>query len=143
MCYVRSSLWLFHSSVQHFPASNALDSNRVSSATVLIQRLAPQAGASVERPADAKPALAPASGARAARQRAVSSRDPGTPPSGGSLRRRPMQGAVSSPRRHPTQPLLGSMWRKWLKVAAWTAAFLQSPGDIKLLTVRHLMSPGD
>jgi hypothetical protein len=56
MCYVRSSLWLFHSSVQHFPASNALDPNRVSSATVLIQRLAPQAGASAERPAEAKPA---------------------------------------------------------------------------------------
>ncbi len=39
-----------------------------------------------------------------------------------------MQGAVSSPRRHPTQPLLGPMWRKWLKVAAWTLAFLLSAG---------------
>src|SRR6266851_3702560 len=104
MCYVRSSLWLFHSSVQHFPASNALDPNRVSSATVLIQRLAPQAGASVERPAEAKPALAPASPPRAARQ-----------------------GAVSSPRRCPNPPLLGSMWHKLLKAAAWTLAFLQPP----------------
>src|SRR5947209_17796115 len=88
----------------------------------------PQAGASAEPPAEAKPALAPGSRARTARQGAVSSRDPGTPPSGGSLRRQPMQGAVSSPRRYPTQPLLGPMWRKWLKVAAWTLAFLLSTG---------------
>src|SRR5713226_2975075 len=101
----------------------------------------PQAGPSAEQRAEAKPALAPASHPRAARQGAVSSRDPGTPPSGGSLRRQPRQGAASTPRRYPTQPLLGSMWRKWLKVAAWTAAFLQSPGDIKLLTVRHLLTP--
>src|SRR6266567_1418148 len=87
----------------------------------------PQAGASAYRSAEAKPALAPASRARTARQGAVSSRDPGTPPSGGSLRRQPMQGAVSSPRRCPNQPLLGSMWRKWLKAAAWTLAFLQPP----------------
>src|SRR5712664_2751861 len=98
----------------------------------------PQAGASAEPPAEAKPALAPASRARTARQGAVSSRDPGTPPSGGSLRRQPRPGAVSRPRRHPTQPLLGSMWRKWLKVAAWPLAFLQPPGDIKFLTVRDL-----
>src|SRR5438309_5363212 len=57
MCYVRSSLSLFHSSGQHFPAPNALDRSRVSSAPILIQRLAPQAGASAERPAAAKPAL--------------------------------------------------------------------------------------
>src|SRR5713101_8184852 len=101
----------------------------------------PQAGASAQRPAEAKPALAPASPPRATRQSAVSSRDLGTPPSGGSLRRQPRQGAASTPRRHPTQPLLGSMWRKWLKVAAWTAAFLQPPGDIKYLTVRHLLTP--
>jgi hypothetical protein len=89
----------------------------------------PQAGASAaEPPAEAKPALAPASRARAARQGAVSSRDPGTPPSGGSLRRQPRQGAVSSPRPCPNQPLLGPMWRKWLKVAAWTLAFLLSAG---------------
>src|SRR6267143_5394686 len=87
----------------------------------------PQAGASAKQPAEAKPALAPASPPRAARQGAASSRDPGTPPSGGSLRRQPRQGAVSSPRRYPTQPLLGSMWRKWLKAAAWTLAFLQPP----------------
>src|SRR5712692_8789363 len=118
MCYDRSNLWLAHSSVQNLPASNALGPNRVSSAPTLIQRLAPQAGASAEQPAEAKPALAPASPPRAARQ-----------------------GAVSSPRRYPTQPLLGSMWRKWLKVAAWTAAFLQPPGDIKYLTVRHLLTP--
>src|SRR6266571_638532 len=78
----------------------------------------PQAGASAEQPAEAKPALAPASPPRAARQ-----------------------GAVSSPRRCPNPPLLGSMWRKWLKVAAWTAAFLQPPGHIKYLTVRHLLTP--
>src|SRR6266851_4730142 len=88
----------------------------------------PQAGASAEQPAEAKPALAPASPPRAARQSAVSSRDPGTPPSGGSLRRQPRQGAVSSPRRCPNQPPLGPMWRKWLKVAAWTLAFLLSAG---------------
>src|SRR6266481_4921710 len=93
----------------------------------------PQAGASAEQPAEAKPALAPASPPRAARQGAVSSRDPRTPPSGGSLRRQPRQGAASTPRRHPNQPLLGSMWRRWLKVAAWKAAFLQPPGDIKYL----------
>src|SRR2546428_796541 len=85
-----------------------------------------QAGASADRPAEAKPALAPASPRRTARQGAVSSRDPGTPPSGGSLRRQPRQGEVSTPRRHPTHPLLGPMWRKWLKVAAWTLAFLLS-----------------
>src|SRR5713101_8173126 len=101
----------------------------------------PQAGASAEPPAEAKPALAPASRARTARQSAVSSRDPGTPPSGGSLRRQPRQGAVSSPSRHPTQPLLGSMWHKWLKAAAWTLAFLQPPSEIKLLTVRNLITP--
>src|SRR6266851_1524323 len=81
----------------------------------------PQAGASAERPAEAKPALAPASRARTARQ-----------------------GAVSSPRRYTTQPLLGSTWHKWLKAAAWTLAFLQppsAPGDIKLLTVRNLITP--
>src|SRR6266849_1425287 len=127
MCYDRSNLWLAHSSVQNLPAANALDPNRVSSAPALIQRLEPQAGASAEQPAEAKPALAPGSRARTARQGAVSSRDPGTPPSGGSLRRQPRQGAVSSPRRYPTQPLLGSMWRKWLKAAAWTLAFLQPP----------------
>src|SRR5437899_4841440 len=88
----------------------------------------PQAGASAEQPAEAKPALAPASPLRAARQGAVSSCDPGTPPSGGSLRRQPRQGAVSSPSRCPNQPLLGPMWRKWLKVAAWTLAFLLSTG---------------
>src|SRR5207245_3703717 len=54
----------------------------------------PQAGASAEQPAEAKPALAPASPPRAARQGAASSRDPGTPPSGGSLRSQPRQGAV-------------------------------------------------
>src|SRR5260370_13023939 len=32
MCYDRSSLWLSHSSVWHFPAANALDRDRVSSA---------------------------------------------------------------------------------------------------------------
>src|SRR5216684_1601835 len=94
----------------------------------------PQAGASAERPAEAKPALAPASRARTARQGAVSSRDPGTPPSGGSLRRQPRQRAVSSPSRCPNQPLLGSMWRKWLEVAAWTLAFLLSAGG-------HLITP--
>src|SRR5713226_1700922 len=76
----------------------------------------PQAGASAEPPAEAEPALAPGSRARTARQ-----------------------GAVSSPRRCPNQPLLGSMWHKWLKAAAWTAAFVQSPsahGDINFLTVR-------
>src|SRR5713226_5419719 len=81
----------------------------------------PQAGASAEQPAEAKPALALASPPRAARQ-----------------------GAVSSPRRCPNQPLLGSMWHKWLKAAAWTLAFLQpppAPGDIKLLTVRNLITP--
>src|SRR5712664_3382084 len=98
----------------------------------------PQAGASAEPPAEAKPALAPASRARTARQGAVSSGDAGTPPSGGSVRRQPRPGAVSSPRRYPTQPLLRSMWRKWLKVAAWPLAFLQPPGDIKFLTVRDL-----
>src|SRR6266567_2003778 len=56
MCYDRSNLWVAHSSVQHFPASNALGPNRVSPAPILIQWLAPQAGASAERPADAKPA---------------------------------------------------------------------------------------
>src|SRR5713226_2067870 len=141
MCYDRSNLWLAHSSVQNVLPSNALDPNRVSPAPALIQWLEPQAGASAERPAEAKPALAPASPPRATRQRAVSSRDPGTPPSGGSLRRQPRQGAVSSPRRCPNQPLLGSMWRKWLKVAAWTAAFLQSPGENKFLTVRNLITP--
>src|SRR5712692_3356580 len=141
MCYDRSNLWLSHSSVQNLPASSALDPNRVSPAPALIQRLEPQAGASAEQPAEAKPALAPASPPRAARQSAVSSRDPGTPPSGGSLRRQPRQGAVSSPRRCPTQPLPGSKWWKWLKAAAWTAAFLQPPGDIKYLTVRHLLTP--
>src|SRR5229473_979868 len=89
----------------------------------------PQAGASAEPPAEAKPALAPASPPRTARQGAVSSRDPGTPPSGGSPRRQPRQGAVSSPRRCPTQPLPGSKWRKWLKAAARTVAFLQPPGE--------------
>src|SRR5229473_7268661 len=81
----------------------------------------PQAGASAERPAEAKPALAPASRARTARQ-----------------------DAVSSPRRHPTQPLRGPTWHKWLKAAAWTLAFLQPPsaaGDIKFLTVRDLITP--
>ncbi|SRR6266567_1851364 len=102
----------------------------------------PQAGASAEPPAEAKPALAPASRARTARQGAVSSRDPGTPPSGGSLRRQPMQGAVSSPRRYPTQPLRGSMWHKWLKVAAWTLAFCIPPsGRAQHLTVRNLITP--
>src|SRR5713101_5301897 len=57
MCYDRSNLWLSHSSVQNLPASSALDPNRVSPAPVLIQRLEPQAGASAERPAEAKPAL--------------------------------------------------------------------------------------
>src|SRR6266446_1933349 len=128
MCYNRSSNWPSHSSARHFPASSALGPNRVSAAPILIQRLEPQAGASAEQPAEAKPALAPASDARAARQSAVSSRDPGTPPSGGSVRRQPRQGAVSSPRRYPTQPLLGSMWQKWLEVAAWTLAFLLSAG---------------
>src|SRR5216684_1414853 len=129
MCYDRSNLWLSHSSVQHFSASNALGPNRVSPAPALIQWLAPQAGASAEPPAEAKPALAPGSRARTARQSAVSSRDPGTPPSGGSLRRQPRQGAVSSPSRYPTQPLLGSMWHKRLKAAAWTLAFLQPPSE--------------
>src|SRR6266851_7033222 len=89
----------------------------------------PQAGASAERSAEAKPALAPAAPPRTARQGAVTSRDPGTPPSGGSLRRQPMQGAVSSPRRYPNQPLLGPTWHKWLKAAAWTLAFLQPPSE--------------
>src|SRR6266853_2160230 len=141
MCYDRSSLCLSHSSVLHFSASNARDPNRGSSAPVLIQRLARQAGASAERPAEAKPALAPASPPRTARQGAASTRDPGTPPSGGSVRRQPRPGAFSTPRRCPTQPLLGPMWLKWLKAAAWTLAFLQSPGDIKYLTVRHLITP--
>src|SRR5437899_11095932 len=124
----------------------------------------PQAGASAEQPAEVKPALAPASPPRAARQSAVSSRDSGTPPSGGSLRRQPRQSAVSSrdsgtppsggslrrqprqgaastPRRHPTHPLLGPKWRKLLKAAVWALAFLQPPGDIKFLTVRHLITP--
>src|SRR6266849_10640203 len=102
----------------------------------------PQPGASAEEPpAEAKPALAPASRARTARQGAVSSRDPGTPPSGGSPRRQPRHGAASTPRRHPTHPLLGPMWRKWLKAAVWALAFLQPPGDIKFLTVRHLITP--
>src|SRR6266436_5401180 len=65
----------------------------------------PQASPSAEQPAEAKPALAPASPPRAARQ-----------------------GAVSSPRPCPNQPLLGPMWRKWLKVAAWTLDFLLSAG---------------
>ncbi len=65
----------------------------------------PQAGASAEPPARAKPALAPASPRRTARQ-----------------------GAVSSPRRCPTHPLLGSMWLKWLKAAAWPLAFLLRAG---------------
>src|SRR5713101_4582956 len=165
MCYDRSSLWHSHSSVQNVLPSNALDPNRVSSAPILIQRLARRPvhrRSSRLRPS--RPCRQPASRARTARQsavssrdpgtppsggslrrqprqRAVSSRDPGTPPSGGSLRRQPRQGAVSSPRRHPTQPLPGSKWRKWLKVAAWTAAFLQPPEDIKYLTVRHLLTP--
>src|SRR3989442_3939941 len=92
----------------------------------------PQPGASAEQPAEAKPALAPASPPRATRQRAVSSRDPGTPPSGGLPRRQPRQGAVSTPCRHPTHPLLGPMWRLWLKVAPWTPAFLPSPQVIKI-----------
>src|SRR5260370_25497171 len=83
----------------------------------------PQAGASAEQPAEAKPSLAPASPPRAARQSAVSSRDPGTPPSGGSLRRQPRQGAVSSPRRCPNQPLLRSVLRKWLETPALALAF--------------------
>src|SRR5713101_756580 len=57
MCYDRSNLWLAHSSVQNLPASNALGPNRVSPAPILIQWLEPQAGASAERPAEAKPAL--------------------------------------------------------------------------------------
>src|SRR5713101_2202796 len=57
MCCDRSNLWLAHSSVQNLPASSALGPNRVSPAPALIQWLAPQAGASAERPADAKPAL--------------------------------------------------------------------------------------
>src|SRR5713101_5073496 len=57
MCYDRSNLWLSHSSVQNLPASSALDPNRVSPAPALIQRLEPQAGASAEQPAEAKPAL--------------------------------------------------------------------------------------
>src|SRR5712691_5145298 len=129
MCYVHSSL--FHSSARHFPAANARDRNRGPAAPVLIQRLELRAAASPEPPAEAKPALAPASRARTARQGAVSSRDPGTPPSGGSPRRQPRQGAVSSPRRCPNQPLPGPpwhKWRKWLKVAAWTLAFLLSAG---------------
>src|SRR6266851_3363526 len=40
MCYDRSNLWLAHSSVWHFPACSALGPNRVSSAPILIQRLA-------------------------------------------------------------------------------------------------------
>src|SRR5712692_8195444 len=57
-----------------------------------------------------------------------------TPPSGGSLRRQPRPGAASTPRRHPTQPLPGPMWRKWLKAAAWTLALLLSAGG-------HQISP--
>src|SRR6266852_3355605 len=57
MCYDRSNLWLAHSSVQNLPASNALGPNRVSPAPALFQWLEPQAGASAERPAEAKPAL--------------------------------------------------------------------------------------
>src|SRR5713226_3294957 len=57
MCYDRSNLWLAHSSVQNLPASNPLGPNRVSPAPILIQWLEPQAGASAEQPAEAKPAL--------------------------------------------------------------------------------------
>src|SRR6266851_2539725 len=57
MCYDRSNLWLAHSSVQNLPASNALGPSRVSPAPALFQWLEPQAGASAERPAAAKPAL--------------------------------------------------------------------------------------
>ncbi len=89
----------------------------------------PQAGASSEPAAEAKPALAPASPPQTAQaERGLLTR------SGNAAFRRqpprqPRQGAVSSPRRCPTQPLPGSKWRKWLKVAAWTAAFLQPPGE--------------
>src|SRR6266851_2135919 len=57
MCYNRPNLWLAHSSVQNVLPSNALGPNRVSPAPALIQWLEPQAGASAERPAEAKPAL--------------------------------------------------------------------------------------
>src|SRR5713101_3413868 len=71
MCYDRSNLWLSHSSVQNLPASSALDPNRVSPAPALIQRLEPQAGASAEPPAEAKPALSatglPSAGSQAGR----------------------------------------------------------------------------
>src|SRR5260370_14783725 len=59
MGHNRSKLWLAHSSVQTLPASTSLDRNRVSPAPALIQRLEPQARASAERPAEAKPAQAP------------------------------------------------------------------------------------
>src|SRR6266571_4368942 len=128
MCYDRSNLWLAHSSVQNHLGSNARDPNRGSSAPILIQRLARRpVHRRSGRLRPSRPFRQPASRARTARHGAVSSRDPGTPPSGGSLRRQPRQGAVSSPRRCPNQPLLGSMWRKWLKAAAWTLAFLQPP----------------
>src|SRR6266581_2973636 len=139
MCYDHSSL--FHSSVQNFLASRARDRNRRPAALALLQRLARRP---VHQPSrrlrPSRPKRLTSLDGQAG-QGAVSSRDPGTPPSGGSLRRQPRPGAVSRPRRHPTQPLLGSMWRKWLKVAAWPLAFLQPPGDIKFLTVRDLITP--
>ena len=65
--YDRSSLWLFHSAVQNCPASKARDRNRGRAAPVLIQRLEPQAAASAERLAEAKPAQAPDLPRRASR----------------------------------------------------------------------------
>ncbi len=102
MCYVHSSL--FHSSARHFPAANARDRNRGPAAPVLIQRLEQRAAASPERPAEAKPAQAPDFPGGQAGQGAVSSRDPGTPPSGGSVRRQPRtrRGLHTAPTPDPT-----------------------------------------
>src|SRR6266446_5285594 len=103
MCYDHSSL--FHSSVQNFLASRARDRNRRPAALALLQRLA------------RRPVHQPSRRLRPSRPKRLTSLDG-----------QAGQGTVSTPRRRPTHPLLGSMWRKWLKVAAWTLAFLLSAG---------------
>src|SRR5712691_13002896 len=103
MCYDHSSL--FHSSVQNFLASRARDRNRRPAALALLQRLA------------RRPVHQPSPRLRPSRPKRLTSLDG-----------QAGQGAVSTPRRYPTQPLLGSMWLKWLKVAAWPLAFLLSAG---------------
>src|SRR6266581_5248055 len=103
MCYDHSSP--FHSSVQNFLASRARDRNRRPAALALLQRLA------------RRPVHQPSRRLRPSRPKRLTSLDG-----------QAGQGAVSTPRRYPAQPLLGSMWRKWLEVAAWTLAFLLSAG---------------